>query len=200
MDNLYEWLHHRWYNRAKDRARQDARYSEIEDELRTKHGTLLWSGKEELWKEWDNIFDRINKRPLYLRIIRFFEHKQLTLRHLRRRARFARQRIKQGYSSGDVWSLDYYLNRVIIGGMTELRENLHGFPAELLPDPVDNSDKEESENASALWAAILTGIIEGFEAAQAIVELSGSEDFADLQAVFDLGFDLFHDYYFHLWD
>lgn len=195
---LYSKLHDRWYHKAERQARKDERYSEIRNEIETDHGTVRYD--KELWEEMHTIFDRINERPLYLRILRYFEHKDLTPRDLRRRARFARQRVKQGYSSGDVWSFDHYLNGVIIGGVTELRKNLHGYPAELLPDPFDNSSKEDSDNALALWAAILTGIIEGFEAAQAIVDLPGPEDREAVEAAFDLGFDLFHAYYLSLWD
>ena len=199
--SLYRWLHGRWYDRAKDRAMNDPRYRELDDAMSTGHGTKLWTGNEALWKEQDAIFDRINKRPLYLRVLRFLDHNDLTPRDLRRRARFARQRMKQGYSSGDVWSFDYYLNNVIIGGVTELRKNLHGHPAGIL----DGDPMSSGSDDLAYWAAILTTIIEGFEAANDLLgfNLGPNEKDPDrvaANAAFDLGFDLFHAYYFDLWD
>jgi len=41
------------------------------------------------------------------------------------------QRGKRGYSDCDVWGFHHHMSTVILGGLKELRENLHGFPPEI---------------------------------------------------------------------
>lgn len=40
------------------------------------------------------------------------------------------QRGKRGWSDEDVWSFDFYINRVAGEGLRELAKNTHGYPAD----------------------------------------------------------------------
>lgn len=66
------------------------------------------------------------------------------------------ERAKRGFADEDVWSFDVYLAGVIAGGLTVLRDNLHGCPPELC----ENGDVDLGMKR---WEAILTEIIAGFE-------------------------------------
>jgi len=59
------------------------------------------------------------------------------------------QRGLKGYATCDVWGLNYYLAAVILGSVTELRNNLNGHPCDL---------KDLNE-----WKSILEQIIWTFE-------------------------------------
>lgn len=65
------------------------------------------------------------------------------------------QRGNRGYSDCDVWGFDEYLAKVIIGGVSQLRNTMHGCPLELAGKSVEEGCKE--------WANILTKIQRAFE-------------------------------------
>ena len=58
------------------------------------------------------------------------------------------QRGKRGYADKDVWNFDYYLAKVILGGLKLLKETHSGYPTKLTDEK---------------WDKILTEMIEGFE-------------------------------------
>ena len=58
------------------------------------------------------------------------------------------QRGKRGYADKDVWNFDYYLSKVILGGLKLLKETHSGYPTKLTDEK---------------WNAILDEMIEGFE-------------------------------------
>lgn len=48
-----------------------------------------------------------------------------------REVKYFIQRGKRGYSNRDVWGFDYYLAKVISGGIDKLIKNIHGYPGKL---------------------------------------------------------------------
>lgn len=195
--SVYEKLHNRWYDKGKRRALQNERYLELDNLLRTEHGTYRWEPDSPLWKERHAIFDKLTPRPLYLRVARFIEHKHLTRRHFTARYKHLRQRAERGWSYRDVWSLFDYLNDVIIGTVTHLRATEHGYPASLHGE----GEPSDTDTGSEAWKAVLTKIIEGFEAAKVLGnDFPEPDERAALEAKFDEGFKLFHAWYFDLWD
>jgi hypothetical protein len=91
-----------------------------------------------------------------------------------------------GYANNDVWSLDYYLAKVISNSVRHLKEHLHGYPSGLTEDE---------------WDEILEKIIIGFEANIKLddVEYNSAEHKEKLKA-FNIGMKLFVKYFNNLWD
>jgi len=58
------------------------------------------------------------------------------------------QRGVRGFSDGDVWGFDIFLSNVIVGGIKQLRKDLHGHPSDL---------------TFKKWKKILKQIEDGFE-------------------------------------
>jgi len=73
------------------------------------------------------------------------------------------QRMKRGWANRDTWSFDVYLAEVIIGGLTHLKENLHGVPC-------DFGSKDGMEIDLEGWKTTLDDIIWTFETSLKITE------------------------------
>jgi len=137
------------------------------------------------------------------------------------------QRGCRGWSNRDTWSFDYHLSRIIVEGISYLREKKHGAPADFFTSGV--SDKEGFE----AWDAVLSDMIYTFETAQKIIErdwfyiptkewredwyqsyVKMAEDFnrqglsnGEAHAMtrkecekYELGFQMFQKHFFGLWD
>jgi len=108
---------------------------------------------------------------------------------IKRSARKFIQRGNRGWSDEDAWSFDHYLAKVIIGGLTQLRDNNHGYPSDMTPES---------------WEEALTTMIDGFEAAVDIIEMNfvfaDPKSYNDLETRFDIGSNLFTANFFSLWD
>lgn len=85
------------------------------------------------------------------------------------------QRAKFGVSKYDAWGLDSHLSFVLVNGLTELRSNLHGWPANL-------SGREE-------WEAILDTMIADF-----------TKDVEEFEYTPEVGLELLAKHYNNLWD
>jgi hypothetical protein len=143
-------------------------------------------------------------------------------RALKRRVVKAGQRITRGWADEDTWSFDWYLNRVIFGGVMRLREDAHGYPSQLLPSespialPPSGTyvySLEEDTQHMIAWKNILLQIARGF-AAKDLLNSSvhfGKDLFtgqyvldkdleAKLRSEVDKGMALFVKYYDALWD
>jgi len=78
--------------------------------------------------------------------------------------RFAWQRVFRGWDDRAVWSIDYYLAKLIPELVLELKENKIGYPARLLPDDIgDDWSEEQSKKAKEKWDSVLDEIAEGFQ-------------------------------------
>lgn len=125
-----------------------------------------------------------------------------------RQIEWAWQRVFRGWDDTAVWSIDWYLSKQIPQLIRRLKETQHGTPNSMWEGmtPIDenfNYSKEDDEIAYKKWADILDGIAEGFEASLKIQEeclWANDPEYAELDAKFERGFDLFRKYYHNLWD
>jgi len=94
------------------------------------------------------------------------------------------QRGRRGYAKCDVWNFDYYLSKVITGGLKLLRKNHSGYPLGLTDEK---------------WNSILDEMIEGFEARN---NCESYEEFLSIEVDKKLNksFELFAKYFQNLWD
>ena len=63
-----------------------------------------------------------------------------------------------GYTKADVWSLDYYLARVIVGTVTKLRESKNCYPCSCFKHNFTKPCR-----CAERWDKTLTEIIDGFQ-------------------------------------
>jgi hypothetical protein len=149
----------------------------------------------------DEFFDRIQQenkdwlaqKPWYYRLYRKVWPLPYKMRLFRRlddwswekfhcppKLKYFVQRALHGYSSADVWNLHYYLERVLIGSLKELKESKVGIPMvaynaagkELYVCGTWPSDSDEVfESRIAIWDKVLGDIIEGLEAAIALDDM-----------------------------
>ena len=79
------------------------------------------------------------------------------------------QRGRRGYADEDIWGFDYYLTRIILGGLKQLKNNKCGCPCVLPYDPnVHPNDVDWDANQKA-WDEILESMIDTFEIANKIL-------------------------------
>lgn len=91
-----------------------------------------------LWERQDEIFDRINPRPILLRLGQWWRY---DTGHWVIRPRIIHsylQRAGRGYSDRDTWDLRAYLVEVIAGSVERFAELTNGYPAELTPEEWDD--------------------------------------------------------------
>lgn len=97
------------------------------------------------------------------------------------------QRGYRGWADEDVWGFDYYLTKVILGGLKRLKETKHGYPCDL-------TEKK--------WDKIINKMIYTFETNKSLFE--GNKFFEQLskeeQKKYNEGFKLFQKYFNSLWD
>ncbi len=114
----------------------------------------------------DLIRDLKKHLPFYKRLYRTFRRWWTKCILFPREIKWFIQRGCKGYADCDVWSFDLYLAGIIIGGLTELRNNNYGHPVDLNPEE---------------WDSTLREIIAAFEPYR-----FGLEDPAKLNRAFDL--------------
>jgi hypothetical protein len=121
----------------------------------------------------------------------------------RRWAKKWTQRARRGYSTEDTFDFDSYLARVIAGGVTEIRETLHGYPPELgqIGETFDPNNMDD-ERGVAEWKAILDKIIHGFTiyAEEGGYPLQSTAEAKEKIELIDEAKALFIKWFGHLWD
>jgi hypothetical protein len=70
------------------------------------------------------------------------------------------QRGSRGFADCDVWSFDSYLSNIIVNGLKNLKENVHGHPI--------NIGNKKERNGEKVWKNILDEIIWTFEVSEKI--------------------------------
>jgi hypothetical protein len=96
------------------------------------------------------------------------------------------QRGWRGYSDRDTWSIDGYLNSILIPMLTDLRNRHIGYPEGLAEDE---------------WDLILSQIVMGLEANQRICDLDYDDEILEaLQLMSNRGLFLLGKYWNSLWD
>jgi hypothetical protein len=157
----------------------------------------LWEFRWALWRLWRYT---LHPRAIWRKVKKFY------------------QRGVRGWSDEDTWSFDHYLTRVIVGGLAQLKEDVHGYPAMLAPDaflePVEGriiNDAPEDDGVQR-WQGILQEIIAGFAANSLLKDdhviwtieddtLHRNHELeAKLIGVRDRGFALFKEFYGSFWD
>jgi len=93
------------------------------------------------------------------------------------------QRVKYGIAQRDVWEFDYYLTKIIVRGLKQLKKDSHGYPSE------ETMTMEK-------WREILQKIIDCFE----LKMMSEYTHTKEEKRVIDDGMRLFVKYYDNLWD
>lgn len=116
---------------------------------------------------------------------------------------FAWQRIFRGWDDRSVWSIDFYLAKIIPEMVRELKEKEKGVPAEMFDeDDWDNENcyyKDGSmEQAVAKWETILDEIAEGFEEYYVMSNSLYVGNPLESEK-FNRAFDLFRKYFGNLW-
>lgn len=113
------------------------------------------------------------------------------------------QRGVRGWADEDVWSFDYYLSDVIVGGLYHIRQHRQGVPTAFWNGNDFDHDKD-------MWHQALDTMIQGFGARRAIandefMELKDGhwevnhEKLAELQRQADEGMKLFAAHFDALW-
>ena len=101
-------------------------------------------------------------------------------------AKHTAERVANGFSTYDWWNTNSYLNFVIIGMLKKFKSDGCGFPGHMTSDE---------------WNTTLDVMIEGFEAAEEIVNGEYSlASFDGLELTRKRGMDLFVENYLTLWD
>ena len=124
----------------------------------------------------------------------------MRIMRLLRRLRWFWQRGRRGWADGDVWSLDYYLARVIAESVEYLRRTNHGNPClGTPPRDCENCDCSERYD-SALWT-----ISKGFQAYWDSEKLSwqgdwGKQKEAAMEAALRESLRLLAEHFRSLWD
>ena len=87
------------------------------------------------------------------------------------------QRGKRGYSDCDIWGFDCYLSKIIVKGLKDLQEQVHGSPCGMIGTQSISVEDEDGEEITE-WKRIIGEIIWTFETTSKIQE-------KDLMPVFD---------------
>lgn len=114
------------------------------------------------------------------------------------------QRGFRGYDQRAIWSIDYYLAKMIPLWIRDLKKSQHGVPCAVFDDKdLESSDgipDEVIDKAKIKYDIILNEISEGFESYEKMQrESSDSDTYKRLKKKFDRGFSLFKKYYETLW-
>jgi len=125
-----------------------------------------------------------------------------------RRMRWAYQRVFRGWDDRVIWSIDYHLAEMIPIWLLELKKNKRGVPSIMFSrDDYTGENYEVSDEVMGErrkeYDEILQEIRAGFLAWTEIDEeclIPNSDEYEELCATFEKGFDLFKEYFGTLWD
>lgn len=77
------------------------------------------------------------------------------------------QRGYKGYADCDHWDADSYMESVMLGVITDLKNKPCGFPSNLSDYPLwEETSEDKPDTGSDKWDSILNEIVEGLEAAR----------------------------------
>ncbi len=133
-------------------------------------------------------------RLYYLTPLEFFRYVKDEIEH-------AYQRVFRGWDDTAVWSVDYYIARLLPQLLKQLKENKSGIPMWAFDgleceENYDYSD-ENTQIAEERWNEVLDKIIEGFEE---YIELEDKGDTGNDSEKFKKAFELFEKYFGSFWD
>jgi len=131
-------------NFAEKRAMRDPEYAAFEN--RKKKSNLFHEGDLEEFFEHIKHFEELN--PWWSAYSKW-HWRVRSIPGLPKEIKWFVQRGRRGYADCDVWNLNNYLAKIIVGGAEQLRDIAHGFPA-------------EEDMTYEQWQRELTMIAEGF--------------------------------------
>jgi len=190
IDNLYYFI-----KRKLNKNIQNTSYKDYEEMMKSLKNSWL--------------------RDKYLYIYRFFLHIKEFPQNFYLESKYFIQRGLRGYSDKDVWNFDYYLSEIIIKGLKDLKNQVHGFP-------YDFSSKDGKEVDLEGWKNVLNEIIWTFEVTKKIqnskwykwnykekrnkslqkfIQRTNKHVMTSEEIKrYNNGWKLFQKYYFNLWD
>lgn len=138
---------------------------------------------------------------------RFFSRLYNKIIYIQLEIKWGFQRMFRGWDDSTVWNLETHLAKYMPIWIKHIQESEAGFPGSFYPEGKQyqgekewNTTDEGMQIARENWAACLTEIIEGFEAADRIINVFDSFDKTkELEAVFEKGMRAFTRAYFGLW-
>jgi len=113
---------------------------------------------------------------------------------------FAWQRVFRGWDDRAVWSIDWYLAKLIPQLIRELSKQGHGLPGDLFPNDTfgEGATPEEEEEALRKWHEILEKIAIGFDVYHEHEHEVFYKD--EFKKPFEEAFDLFRKWFGAFWD
>lgn len=130
-------------------------------------------------------------------------HPFVLLEDLFRNIKYAYQRVRFGYDERVHWSINYWLNPIMIKELNVLKNKKQGIPAKFFKSQ-EATENEDFEEAQKLWFDELDKMILGFESAQKLSDLDYDWKNTDVEKEllnnFDVGMNSFKQNYFSLWD
>lgn len=168
---------------------------------------------EEMFDEWDNQKNWLekfidNKFPdgfADYRASYSFSHPWKVLEYIWIHIEYTWERVFKGYDRRVIWSIDFYLAKMIPLWIRELKETKYGVPWDMF----DNNNLKESYNpnndemkiAQEKFNNILEEIAIGFESYEEFYNtIPSSENYKKLELKFNNGFELFKKHFSSLWD
>lgn len=133
-----------WFSRAEAKAWREPEWAQIQRRriIDGQSGTVMFAedlGLDlELWERQDEIFERINPRPVLLRLGMWWRCETGRWIIRPKVAYSYLQRARRGHSDRDTWNLGAYLVDVIAGSVERFAELTNGHPAELTPEEWDD--------------------------------------------------------------
>lgn len=136
----------------------------------------------------------------------FLSHPWIFFKWFYDRVKWAWQRVFIGYDERVIWSVDFYLSKMIPVWLEKLKTDKHGVPSSMFED--SDWDFENSvlldgsmERATARYNEILNEIIEGFKLYENLDWKNPEDnDYDWMSQKFENGFDLFREYFGTFWD
>lgn len=163
-----------------------------------------WETKHPLLNKIDNLFD--NKSIADYRASYAIIHPWVFISYLWGHVCWAWQRVFRGWDDRVIWSINFYLAKMIPAWMRQLKKDKHGTPMMMFKDedldPNGNISDEVSEQARLEYDTILESIVLGFESYIKMEEMGDSKslEYKAEGQKFNNGFDLFRKYFETFWD
>jgi len=188
------------YNSKRKMGKKEEVLNKIERSFKANNPQLKFEYHPKFEDSMNRLFSN-NLRYAIPRKIRDVWH----LWHLRKRIKWAWQRLTRGWDDTVAWNLSDYLARMLPGVLADIAENADGHPAGLDKKITYGTTKSLKE-----WKQVLKKMGRGFKAAESLMvaddKLFLKGGGVNVQArnkamdEFNVGMDLFKEYFFSLWD
>lgn len=123
------------------------------------------------------------------------------LRRPWRRIKWAWQRVVRGYDDTALWSLDYWLVEKMLDMLPRMKDK-YGIPGWCFAEDCGDRayTEEEWEQAKAVWNEQVDKMIDGFQAAQQLLDMEYDKDYETTHARYHAGMGVFIEGLFDLWN